>query len=75
MVEIWVDSVSLQPFTQEQWRAHQDEAIEKVISIFFPQLIYYYFLKSQILFLKSQSNFKNRRFQNFVFVCKISLKI
>ncbi|RWR82468.1 Glycoside hydrolase [Cinnamomum micranthum f. kanehirae] len=28
-VEIWVDSVSLQPFTQEQWRSHQDESIEK----------------------------------------------
>ncbi|XP_058068723.1 endo-1,4-beta-xylanase 5-like [Magnolia sinica] len=28
--EIWVDSVSLQPFTQEEWTAHQDEAIEKV---------------------------------------------
>ncbi|XP_008455522.2 endo-1,4-beta-xylanase 5-like [Cucumis melo] len=28
-VEIWMDSVSLQPFTQEQWRAHQDQAIEK----------------------------------------------
>lgn len=25
-----MDSVSLQPFTQEQWRAHQDQAIEKV---------------------------------------------
>nr|CAD1837817.1 unnamed protein product [Ananas comosus var. bracteatus] len=29
-VEIWVDSVSLQPFTQEQWRAHQEESINKV---------------------------------------------
>ncbi|XP_022952795.1 uncharacterized protein LOC111455386 [Cucurbita moschata] len=29
MVEIWVDSVSLQPFTQEQWKAHQDQAVEK----------------------------------------------
>ncbi|KAL5988224.1 hypothetical protein ACLOJK_035987 [Asimina triloba] len=28
--EIWVDSVSLQPFTQEQWKSHQDESIEKV---------------------------------------------
>ncbi|CAK9315717.1 unnamed protein product [Citrullus colocynthis] len=28
-VEIWMDSVSLQPFTQEQWKAHQDQAIEK----------------------------------------------
>ncbi|XP_077215593.1 endo-1,4-beta-xylanase 5-like [Tasmannia lanceolata] len=29
-VEIWVDSVSLQPFTEEEWRAHQDESIEKM---------------------------------------------
>ncbi|KAL5788072.1 hypothetical protein ACOSP7_005021 [Xanthoceras sorbifolium] len=28
-VEIWVDSVSLQPFTKEEWRSHQDESIEK----------------------------------------------
>ncbi|TXG64101.1 hypothetical protein EZV62_011095 [Acer yangbiense] len=29
-IEIWVDSVSLQPFTQEEWRSYQDESIEKV---------------------------------------------
>ncbi|KAL5855316.1 hypothetical protein ACOSQ4_005118 [Xanthoceras sorbifolium] len=29
-VEIWADSVSLQPFTKEQWRSHQDKSIEKV---------------------------------------------
>ncbi|RZS16670.1 hypothetical protein BHM03_00048703 [Ensete ventricosum] len=29
-VEIWVDSVSLQPFTADQWRAHQTESINKV---------------------------------------------
>ncbi|KAF3435562.1 hypothetical protein FNV43_RR22651 [Rhamnella rubrinervis] len=29
-VEIWVDSVSLQPFTQKQWKSHQDLSIEKV---------------------------------------------
>ncbi|CAL9759578.1 unnamed protein product [Musa acuminata subsp. burmannicoides] len=29
-VEIWVDSVSLQPFTEGQWRAHQAESINKV---------------------------------------------
>ncbi|XP_043725822.1 endo-1,4-beta-xylanase 5-like [Telopea speciosissima] len=29
-VEIWVDSVSLQPFTKKQWRSHQDRSIEKV---------------------------------------------
>ncbi|XP_010274480.1 PREDICTED: uncharacterized protein LOC104609786 [Nelumbo nucifera] len=28
-VDIWVDSVSLQPFTIEQWRAHQEQSIEK----------------------------------------------
>ncbi|KAJ6716481.1 HYDROLYZING O-GLYCOSYL COMPOUNDS putative-RELATED [Salix koriyanagi] len=27
--EIWVDSVSLQPFTLEQWRAQQDKKIDK----------------------------------------------
>ncbi|XP_056699233.1 endo-1,4-beta-xylanase 5-like [Spinacia oleracea] len=29
-VDIWVDSVSLQPFTQEEWRSHQDQNTEKV---------------------------------------------
>ncbi|CAL9071899.1 unnamed protein product, partial [Musa textilis] len=29
-VEIWVDSVSLKPFTEDQWRAHQEESINKV---------------------------------------------
>ncbi|XLR02051.1 hypothetical protein S83_068249 [Arachis hypogaea] len=29
-LEIWADSVSLQPFTKEQWRSHQDESIETV---------------------------------------------
>ncbi|XP_058068725.1 endo-1,4-beta-xylanase 5-like [Magnolia sinica] len=29
-VDIWVDSVSLQPFTKAQWRAHQEESIQKV---------------------------------------------
>ncbi|KAJ7967580.1 Endo-1,4-beta-xylanase [Quillaja saponaria] len=29
-VEIWVDSISLQPFTKKQWRSHQDNSIEKV---------------------------------------------
>ncbi|XWS68133.1 hypothetical protein CRYUN_Cryun04dG0064300 [Craigia yunnanensis] len=28
-VEIWVDSVSLQPFTQEEWKSHQVESIGK----------------------------------------------
>ncbi|KAF2294410.1 hypothetical protein GH714_010754 [Hevea brasiliensis] len=28
-VEIWIDNVSLQPFTMEQWRSHQDESIHK----------------------------------------------
>ncbi|WJX14889.1 endo-1,4-beta-xylanase [Trifolium repens] len=29
-VEIWADSVSLQPFTKVEWRSHQDNNIEKV---------------------------------------------
>ncbi|KAJ1402852.1 Glycoside hydrolase family 10 domain [Sesbania bispinosa] len=29
-VEIWADSLSLQPFTKKQWRSHQDESIERV---------------------------------------------
>ncbi|RDY07426.1 rsgI6, partial [Mucuna pruriens] len=28
-VEIWIDSVSLQPFTEEQWRSHHDGSIQK----------------------------------------------
>ncbi|KAK3011920.1 hypothetical protein RJ639_010498 [Escallonia herrerae] len=29
LVEIWADSISLQPFTQGQWRSHQDISTEK----------------------------------------------
>ncbi|KAH7653931.1 Endo-1,4-beta-xylanase protein [Dioscorea alata] len=29
-IEIWIDSVSLQPFTKDQWRSHQSESINKV---------------------------------------------
>ncbi|KAJ7946166.1 endo-1,4-beta-xylanase-like [Quillaja saponaria] len=29
-VEIWIDSISLQPFTEEQWRSHQDDNIENM---------------------------------------------
>ncbi|XP_061369017.1 endo-1,4-beta-xylanase 5-like [Gastrolobium bilobum] len=28
-VEIWIDSISLQPFTENQWRSHQYRSIEK----------------------------------------------
>ncbi|KAF5733209.1 Glycosyl hydrolase family 10 protein [Tripterygium wilfordii] len=28
-VEIWVDSISLQPFTQQEWTSHQDQSIKK----------------------------------------------
>ncbi|KAK6945985.1 Glycoside hydrolase family 10 domain, partial [Dillenia turbinata] len=28
-VEIWVDSISLQPFTMEEWNSHQQQSIEK----------------------------------------------
>ncbi|GAV87342.1 Glyco_hydro_10 domain-containing protein/CBM_4_9 domain-containing protein, partial [Cephalotus follicularis] len=28
-IGIWVDSISLQPFTQEEWRFHQDQSLEK----------------------------------------------
>lgn len=28
-VEIWIDSISLQPFTNKQWRSHQVQSIEK----------------------------------------------
>ncbi|KAK9286518.1 hypothetical protein L1049_014916 [Liquidambar formosana] len=28
-VEIWVDNISLRPFTKEEWRSHQDQSIEK----------------------------------------------
>ncbi|XP_065871864.1 endo-1,4-beta-xylanase 5-like [Euphorbia lathyris] len=28
-VEIWVDSISLQPCSQKQWKSHQDQSIEK----------------------------------------------
>ncbi|KAL7125219.1 hypothetical protein ABFS83_14G102600 [Erythranthe nasuta] len=28
-VDIWADSISLQPFTQQEWISHQDQSIEK----------------------------------------------
>ncbi|KAM5549652.1 endo-1,4-beta-xylanase 5-like [Rosa sericea] len=28
-VEIWVDSISLQPFTEKEWKSHQDRSIAK----------------------------------------------
>ncbi|KAK4385525.1 Endo-1,4-beta-xylanase 5-like [Sesamum angolense] len=28
--EIWVDSISLQPFTQQEWKCHQDQSMQKV---------------------------------------------
>ncbi|KAL3515369.1 hypothetical protein ACH5RR_022271 [Cinchona calisaya] len=28
--EVWVDSISLQPFNQDEWKAHQDQNIEKI---------------------------------------------
>ncbi|KAM7274294.1 hypothetical protein ACFE04_028958 [Oxalis oulophora] len=28
-VEIWVDNISLQPFTEEEWKSYQDQSIEK----------------------------------------------
>ncbi|KAJ9551984.1 hypothetical protein OSB04_016029 [Centaurea solstitialis] len=29
-IDIWIDSVSLQPFTEEEWKSHQYQSIEKV---------------------------------------------
>ncbi|CAA0812383.1 Glycosyl hydrolase family 10 protein [Striga hermonthica] len=29
-VDIWVDSVSLQPFTKEEWKSHQEQSVNKV---------------------------------------------
>ncbi|XP_021892362.1 uncharacterized protein LOC110810472 isoform X2 [Carica papaya] len=29
-VEIWIDSISLQPFTQQEWKSHQDQSIKKI---------------------------------------------
>ncbi|XP_022762139.1 uncharacterized protein LOC111308053 [Durio zibethinus] len=29
-VEIWVDSISLQPFTAKDWRSHQEKSIDKI---------------------------------------------
>ncbi|PIN15696.1 Endo-1,4-beta-xylanase [Handroanthus impetiginosus] len=28
--QIWVDSISLQPFTHQEWKSHQDQSIEKM---------------------------------------------
>ncbi|KAK1372809.1 GH10 domain-containing protein [Heracleum sosnowskyi] len=30
LAEIWVENVSLQPFTEEQWRSHQEQRISKL---------------------------------------------
>ncbi|CAN4107807.1 unnamed protein product [Withania somnifera] len=29
-IDVWVDSISVQPFTQEEWTSHQTQTIEKV---------------------------------------------
>ncbi|CAN0881217.1 Endo-1,4-beta-xylanase 5 [Linum grandiflorum] len=29
-VDVWIDSVSLQPFTHQEWKYHQDQSIEQV---------------------------------------------
>ncbi|XP_050366881.1 endo-1,4-beta-xylanase 5-like [Argentina anserina] len=29
-VDIWVDSISLQPFTKDEWKSHQDKSIDEV---------------------------------------------
>ncbi|KAL6531750.1 hypothetical protein OROMI_028113 [Orobanche minor] len=29
-VDIWADSISLQPFSHQEWKSHQEESIEKV---------------------------------------------
>lgn len=29
-IDIWVDSVSLQPFTKEEWKSHQYQSIDKI---------------------------------------------
>ncbi|GLT98125.1 hypothetical protein SLE2022_156440 [Rubroshorea leprosula] len=29
-VDIWVDSISLQPFTQKEWSSHQEQSIQKI---------------------------------------------
>ncbi|CAN4112093.1 unnamed protein product [Withania somnifera] len=29
-IDVWVDSISVQPFTQEEWASHQTQSIEKV---------------------------------------------
>ncbi|KAI3497391.1 hypothetical protein L1887_39964 [Cichorium endivia] len=30
LIDIWIDSVSLQPFTQDEWKSHRYQSIEKV---------------------------------------------
>jgi len=29
-LEIWIDNISLQPFTDKEWSSHQDQSIDKV---------------------------------------------
>ncbi|KAL8161011.1 hypothetical protein V2J09_012500 [Rumex salicifolius] len=29
-IEIWADNIALQPFTEDQWRSHQEKTIQKV---------------------------------------------
>nr|XP_018625197.2 endo-1,4-beta-xylanase 5-like [Nicotiana tomentosiformis] len=29
-IDIWADSISVKPFSQEEWKSHQDQTIEKV---------------------------------------------
>ncbi|XP_070052286.1 endo-1,4-beta-xylanase 5-like [Nicotiana tomentosiformis] len=29
-IDIWADSISVKPFSQEEWKSHQDQTIEKI---------------------------------------------
>ena len=46
-VEIWADSVSLQPFTKKQWTSHQQESIERVSK----SIPFYFLLKRAYPFI------------------------
>lgn len=64
-VEIWVDSISLQPFTEEEWKSHQDQSIAKV-SLIIEGLSMMIYVVSIGFLLKET---------NYIFVCRFVWEI
>ncbi|CAI9303474.1 unnamed protein product [Lactuca saligna] len=70
-IDIWVDSVSLQPFTQEDWEAHQYQSIEKVRK----SNVKIHVVDSEGKPLTNQTITISQKLANFPFGCAINTNI